>query len=99
MNLTYDEATKKSSTYKPKTLLLYANKDSEEKNLVKLLKTEIKIGRDFQVKGVSKLHNGEIAVDCPGQQDVDKILELTGNNPSLQEKIKSIASSKIFRSV
>ncbi|GBN58425.1 hypothetical protein AVEN_225385-1 [Araneus ventricosus] len=37
--LTYAEATNKPSTSKSKTLLLYPNKDTEEKNLVKLLKT------------------------------------------------------------
>ncbi|GBM10024.1 hypothetical protein AVEN_24007-1 [Araneus ventricosus] len=47
MKLTYAEATIKPSTSKPNTFLLYPNKDSEEKNLVKLLKTENKISREF----------------------------------------------------
>ncbi|GBM15967.1 hypothetical protein AVEN_108566-1 [Araneus ventricosus] len=58
--------------------------------MVKLLKTELKTGRDFQIKDVRKLQNDGIAVDCPGQQDIDKILERISNNPSLQEKIKPI---------
>ncbi|GBM26079.1 hypothetical protein AVEN_12840-1 [Araneus ventricosus] len=45
---------------------------------------------DFQIKDVRKLQNDGIAVDCPGQQDIDKILERISNNPSLQEKIKAI---------
>ncbi|GBM33080.1 hypothetical protein AVEN_9625-1 [Araneus ventricosus] len=54
----------------------------------------IKIGRDFQIKDVRKLQNGGIAVDCPSQQDVDKILERIGKSPSLQEKIKPISIKK-----
>ncbi|GBM02943.1 hypothetical protein AVEN_269858-1 [Araneus ventricosus] len=68
---------------KSKTLLLYPNKDTEEKNLVKLLKTEIKIGRDFQIEDVRMLKNDGIAVDGPSQQDIDKMLERIGKNPSL----------------
>ncbi|GBO06866.1 hypothetical protein AVEN_74087-1 [Araneus ventricosus] len=86
MKLTYAEATNKPNTSKPNTLLLYPNKDSEEMNLVKFLK----IGSDFQIKDVRKLQT----VDCPSQQDVDKILGRIGNNPSLQEKIKPIRIKK-----
>ncbi|GBL98607.1 hypothetical protein AVEN_19673-1 [Araneus ventricosus] len=94
MKLTYAEATNKTSTPKPKTFLLYPNNESEEINLIKLLKTEIKIGRDFQIKDVRNLQNQGISVDCPSQQDVVKILESIGNNPSLQEKIKPIRTKK-----
>ncbi|GBM76833.1 hypothetical protein AVEN_228296-1 [Araneus ventricosus] len=90
IKLTYAEAANKPSTSKSKILLLYQNKDTEEKNLVKLLKTVIKIVRDFQIKDVRKLKNDGIAVDCPSQQNVVRI----GNNPSLQVKIKPISIKK-----
>ncbi|GBN54884.1 hypothetical protein AVEN_9536-1 [Araneus ventricosus] len=86
MKLTYAEATNKPNASKPKTLFLYPNKDSEEKNLVKFLK----IGSDFQIKDVRKLQ----MVDFPSQQDIEKILERIDNNPSLQEKIKPISIKK-----
>ncbi|GBM23743.1 hypothetical protein AVEN_271109-1 [Araneus ventricosus] len=40
------------------------------------------------------LRNDGIAVDCPSQQDVDKILERIGNNPSFQEEIQPISIKK-----
>ncbi|GBL80955.1 hypothetical protein AVEN_83051-1 [Araneus ventricosus] len=54
------------------------------------MKDEVELDKNIKIKDVRKLQHYGLAVNCPSEVDIEKILEKIGNKPFLQEQIKPV---------